>query len=218
MTHFFVVTATDWGQGKTDMALEVATGLQERGFEVGGFCLRRTYTPAAGGFEVAGFEALHFRTQSHILLARRIFTDDDAAKFRAGRREGLRVGHPDFYFVNRKAAATLSALALQDLEDPSVDAFILDEIGPLLFKAKVITRRREKRTAPFYRIALGLVDAPKPVSVLVFSDPDMQSEESLGVRKHMQAHPSRLHDRAKHWRLTPDNFRVLAAEILESVA
>jgi hypothetical protein len=59
------------------------------------------------------------------------------------------------------------------------------------------------------------VDHPKAFTCVLFSDPDMQSEQALGVRKHIQAHPSRVHDRASNWRLTPDNFRVLAAQILQ---
>jgi nucleoside-triphosphatase THEP1 len=216
--RFVVVTANDWGQGKTDTALDVATGLEERGYTVGGFCIRRVYAPTPNGFVPVALEALVLRTGASVRLARRDYTDDEPIDFRSGRREGLRVGMDGHFFLNRKAIEQLLAQALSDVGDPQVNAYIVDEVGPLLFKAKHVKRRKEKRSVPFYRLALNLVDHPKDVTVLVFSDPDMQAEESLGIRKHIQAHPSRLHDRVAYWRLTPENFRVLAAEILADIA
>ena len=212
--RFVVVTATDWGQGKTDAALDLANGLRDRGYAVGGFCIRRVYAQEQQGFHPVALEAILLRSGQSIRLARQHYTDDEALDLRSSRRDGLRVGMEGEFFLNRAAVATLHDAVARDLDDPTVTAFILDEVGPLLFKAKHVKRRKEKRSVPFYRLALHLVDHPKPVTVLMFSDPDMQAEESLGIRKHIQAHPTRLHDRVAYWRLTPENFRLVAAEIL----
>ena len=212
--RFVVVTATDWGQGKTDAALDLANGLRDRGYTVGGFCIRRVYAQEPNGFHPVALEAILLRSGQSIRLARRHYTDDEALDLRSSRRDGLRVGMEGEFFLNRAAVTALHEAAVHDLADPAVNAFILDEVGPLLFKAKHVKRRKEKRSVPFYRLAIHLVDSPKPVTVLMFSDPDMQAEESLGIRKHIQAHPTRLHDRVSYWRLTPENFRLVAAEIL----
>lgn len=215
--RFVVVTAADWGQGKTDMALDLADGLRERGHRVGGFCIRRVYGPRPGGFVPVALEVLMLSSHESFRVARTAYSDDEAVDFRSGRRDGLRVGMEGTFFIDRAAIGHVLDQATRDLEDPNVTAFILDEVGPLLFKSKHVKRRREKRSVPFYRLAMALIDRPKEFTCIVFSDPDMQAEEALGVRKHIQAHPTRLHDRVAYWRLTPDNFRILAGEVLETI-
>lgn len=216
--RFVTITATDWGQGKTDMALELVDGLAARGYTAGGFCLRRVYTPTPGGFATTAIEGLLLRTGECVRLARLDYTDDETVDFRRARHDGLRVGLEGQFHINQAATSRLLEAALEDAADPRVDAFILDEVGPLLFRSRHLKRRREKRSLPFYELAMRVVDRPKAFTCVIFSDPDMQSEQALGVRKHIQAHPSRVHDRASNWRLTPDNFRVLAAQILEDTA
>lgn len=216
LRSFIVVTANDWGQGKTDFALELAEGLGMRGYRVGGFCIRRVYSPSASGFATTALEGMLMRTGESIPLARQAFTKDEAVDFRRARHDGLRIGLEGIFHLDHAGQERLLSAATDDAADPHLDAYILDEVGPLLFRSRHAKRKRESRSAPFHDLALGLVDRPKPVTCLIFSDPDMQSEQALGVRRHIQAHPSRIYDRAAHWRLTPDNFRVLAGEILET--
>ncbi|MHB8634406.1 MAG: hypothetical protein ACYDBQ_10675 [Thermoplasmatota archaeon] len=199
------VTGSDWGQGKTDAALTVAFGLAQEGFTVGGVCIRRQYAPALHGFEVVGLEAFFPKTGESVVVARRDYRGDELLRHRADRAPGLRTGLEGTFWVSHKALAETARRIRLDAS--TVDAFLMDEVGPLFFKT---ARTKRRRRSPFYEVAEMVAENPRPCTLFVFSDPDMQSTECLGIRRLLEANPDVL-----HVVLHPGNFRVLAYQILQ---
>jgi len=213
---FHVLTSHDWGQGKTSTALDVAAGLRARGFVVGGFALVPVYRPQTDGFRVVGYEARLHRSGDCVPVCHTELVDWEQVDFAEHRTLQQERAKGAMYFHDDAVRSVIDQ-AIADHEDSSVDAMVVDEIGPVLAYTKKRANRRGERLV---ELVQRMLDEPKRFSLLVISDTRSQTKEVLASWDHVKpsiteaTHPLVASGCVKTSHLGPDNVLAMAQSLL----
>lgn len=210
-----VLTSVEWGQGKTKTAKEVVTALQSRGFTVGGFSVIPVYRKERGTFVVVGYEARLHRTKETRRLCHTDLVEWELVDF--AKHRTLQQGPESAMYIDEEAVRAVIDCALQDHQDPAVNAMVVD-ISHVLAFSKKRTNRRGQRIPELMR---ALLDEPKPYTLVVLPDSRTQTKELLTCWDLVRpgnptiVHPLVLQGRINTWTLGPDNLPVMAQSILD---
>jgi hypothetical protein len=194
-TPYVAIVQAEPGQGKTSMALETCSQLRGSLGEqaVGGFCLLAVYRKLDDAFHVTEYVAHLFRTGEEFTIATR--------------NHRRRRGDPEFR-LDPIAVERLLDVSRQDLVDPRVLAFILDEVGPVLAP-------QQGRERPGILVLLEeLLDHPRTINVIFMAKSRTWNTQAAKLLVH--EHRSRLHATADKFTIKSTTFRALSQQLVRN--
>lgn len=211
---YFSVLAGAPGQGKTNTVLDVYAELQATmaNPSVGGFCLRPVYGPHGGRFRLIGYDALVFSTKETFPLAR--LDRPDWEHIQIGSVATEHAFPEGKLCLDIAAADRLLAAVTQQAEDATYDAFLIDDVGPVL--ASRINRKKVDDRKFLEDLVVSLAHHPKKVNLVVFSDCGLWNV--VACRRALENHRVPIAAGAARKSINSTLFRSVALEVNREIA